>query len=70
MENFLLSTSKSIQINKYPIQSVFSELCGYYSILFILTRSRGISFNNFLKYFDSDTFNNDLKINNFIKTFY
>jgi hypothetical protein len=70
MENFLLSTSKSIQINKYPIQSVFSELCGYYSILFILTRSRGISFNNFLKYFDSDTFNNDLKINNLIKTFY
>ena len=69
MENFLLLSSNSIQINKYPIQSVFSEFCGYYSILFILIRNRGISFTNFLKYFDSDTLKNDLKINQFIKTF-
>jgi hypothetical protein len=39
-------------INKFPVQSVFSEFCGFYSILFILIRSRRIPFINFLEYFN------------------
>ena len=55
MDDFLKTTVKSIEINKFPVQSVFSEFCGFYSILFILIRSRRIPYINFLEYFNSDT---------------
>jgi hypothetical protein len=59
---FLSQTSLETSMNKLPVQSVFSELCGYYCVLFILIRSRNISFARFLKYFDVDTLKNDNKI--------
>ena len=54
---------QTVQINKFPDQSVFSELCVYYLILFILIRSRRISFINFLEYFNSDTLKNEFYLN-------
>ena len=69
MEDFLKTTAKSIQINKFPVQSVFSEFCGFYSILFILIRSRRISYINFLQYFNSNTLKNDFNLNYFINNY-
>ena len=69
MEDFLLLTSKSTQINKFAIQSVFSEYCGYYAILFILIRSRNIPFTDFLQFFDQNTIKNDNFIKKFIDNF-
>jgi hypothetical protein len=69
MEDFLKTTAKSIQINKFPVQSVFSEFCGFYSILFILIRSRRISYINFLGYFNSNTLKNDFNLNYFINNY-
>jgi hypothetical protein len=69
MEDFLKTTAKSIQINKFPVQSVFSEFCGFYSILFILIRSRRIPFIDFLEYFNSDTLKNDFNLNYFINNY-
>ena len=64
LDNFIIKTSKAAFTNKYAVQSIFSEYCGYYAILFVMIRSR-----EFLEYFDHDTLKNDFKIQNLIKTF-
>jgi hypothetical protein len=69
LENFIINTSKAAFTNKYAVQSIFSEYCGYYAILFVMIRSRNVSFRKFLEYFDQDTLKNDFKIENLIKTF-
>jgi hypothetical protein len=69
LDSFIIKTSKAAFTNKYAVQSIFSEYCGYYAILFVMIRSRNVSFRKFLEYFDKDTFKNDLKIENLIKTF-
>ena len=68
--DFLLKkSSNTLTINRFAVQSIFSEFCGLYTICFILIRCRKISFNKFLEYFDVDCIKNDLKINNLIKNF-
>jgi hypothetical protein len=69
LSEFLLKTSKNSITNKFGVQSFLSEYCGFYSILFIMIRSRNISFQKFLEFFNEDTIKNDLKIENLIKTF-
>jgi hypothetical protein len=69
LDGFLLKTGKKVFTNNFAIQSIFSEYCGYYAILFVLLRSRNISFETFLEYFNIDSIKNDLKIKNFINKF-
>ena len=66
LDNFLLKTSNSVIYNNIQIQSFLSQYCGYYALLFILSRSRNIKFLDFLEYFDYDTLKNDFKIKKFI----
>jgi hypothetical protein len=69
LDKFISKTSNSCITNNIALQSFISEYCGYYCILFILLRSRNISFNKFLNYFGVDSIENDLKIKNLINTF-
>ena len=65
IEKFLIKTSKSTISNNIQLQSHFSEFCGYYAVLFILARSRNISYNKFLSYFNTDPLENDNIIEKF-----
>ena len=64
--NFLKEKSISYSSIKKPIQSISSEYCGFYCILFILFRSRNYSLNYFLTFFTSDTNINDRLIKELI----
>jgi len=69
LENFLNKTSNSCVTNKFALQSIFSNFCGFYCVLFVLVRSRIISFENFLEYFDVDCVKNDEIIKNMFEYF-
>jgi hypothetical protein len=69
LDKFISETSYNCITNNIALQSFISEYCGNYGILFILLRSRNISFNKFLNYFGVDSIENDLKIKNLINTF-
>ena len=47
------------QYNTRPIQSVFSENCGYFCIAFILSYISNVPYNVFLNKFSSDTLSNN-----------
>ena len=68
LKNFIERTSFSCKSNKFPLQSILSDYCGLYAVLFILSRSRKISFIQFLKYFGKNVIENDKKINVFLKS--
>ena len=70
LDNFLRKTSYSCYTNKSAIQSIISEYCGIYCVLFILFRSRDISFEKFLNYFDVNSFKNDKNIKKLINSFF
>ena len=69
LTKFLTNTSNSYEYNKNSIQSIFSEYCGYYCVLFLLIRSRNYSFRKFLMFFDKNTLFNDKLIEKLIKFF-
>jgi hypothetical protein len=62
LENYIKKRSSSLVFNKHPIQSLNSNYCGLYALLFILVLCRGQSFSNFLGRFHLDTNKNDLII--------
>ena len=62
LEYFLINTSIKYSYNILPIQSLTSEYCGYYAVMFILFRSNHNTFFSFLKNFDKNTFVNDNEI--------
>jgi hypothetical protein len=62
LENYIKKRSTSLSFNKHPIQSLNSNYCGIYALLFILILSRGQTFSKFLGSFDLNTEKNDLII--------
>ena len=70
LDQFLISTSKSCYYNTVALQSLDSDYCGFYCVLFILFKCLKISFLNFLNYFDENTLKNDREIENLIQQFY
>jgi hypothetical protein len=69
IENYLKNTSKKCKINKNAIQSLNSTYCGFYSILFILIRSRNYSYKTFLNSFEKNTNKNDIYLKKMMKKF-
>ena len=69
LDQFFMKTGNNLTTNKFAVQSVLSEYCGHYSVLFILIRSRKIAFQKFLEYFNEDVLKNDLKLKNFLQKF-
>ena len=67
LESFLENTSKSWSYNNIRVQG-YSSFCGYYSLLYLLERSRNRS-NNFFSYFDKNYQLNDFKINYYLNLF-
>ena len=55
--------------NTQPIQSVFSENCGYFCIAFILSYIRNVPYNVFLNNFSTDTLSNNEICYNLIKKY-
>jgi hypothetical protein len=70
LEDFLLKTSNKCFYNTFALQSLNSEYCGYYCVLFVLFKCKKKSFLNFLNHFDQDTFINDKNIKKLIEQFY
>jgi len=62
LADYLLKTSKSCIFNTLQIQSLDSDYCGIYAVLFILFRCKKVSFRDFLLNFNLDTFKNDKEI--------
>jgi hypothetical protein len=58
-KQFFNKNALKISFSNKPIQSLFSDFCGYYCVLFLLFRSRHISLDNFLKFFDFNKTKND-----------
>ena len=68
LENFLEKTCTSWTFNKQQLQSLFSPMCGYYCIFFILLKSRNWSFSNIIDLFSKIDFNiNDFLIQHVTK---
>lgn len=70
LDQFLIKTSKTCFYNTLALQSLNSQYCGFYCVLFILIKCKQISFFNFLNYFNEDTIKNDKEIENLIQKFY
>lgn len=51
-----------IKYNPNQYQSDYSVLCGYYSILFLRNRIRGITYENFLEVFTENLKSNDANV--------
>ena len=60
IDKYLKDTSKICKINKNAIQSLNSSYCGFYSIFFVLVRSRNYSYKTFLNSFGKNTKKNDI----------
>ena len=62
LEKYIKNNSKTMTFNNHPIQSLDSNYCGLYALLFILTFARGIKFSQFLRHFNLETEKNDTLI--------
>lgn len=58
---------KQLKYNKYHLQSITSDVCGAYCILYLKMRCNSFSFKNFLKLFSSNHTKNDLIVKNIIQ---
>jgi len=67
LDSFLIKTSKKCFYNTIALQSKTSNFCGFYCVLFILSRLKKVSFYNFLKLFDKSSIKNDKQLENLIK---
>lgn len=65
IKNFLKKYPKII-MNRYPYQSLYSDVCGHYCITFIYFLSLGYSFDRFIKMLDSNI-NTDLFVKTIVK---
>ena len=54
--------------NKRKLQSIWSDVCGGYCILYLSHRARGYSMNKIVQLFDDNTMLNDVKVSHFVKT--
>jgi hypothetical protein len=66
LENYLFKYNSTINYNKYALQSLNSNYCGLYCVLFIIFKCKRKSFYNFLDIFKTDTLINDYEIKKLI----
>ncbi len=66
LENYLFKYNSTINYNKYALQSLYSNYCGLYCVLFIIFKCKRKSFYNFLDIFKTDTLINDYEIKKLI----
>jgi hypothetical protein len=66
LTNYLKKKSIKINYNKLQLQSIFTEYCGYYCIIFLILKARKYSFNFILSQF-KDPDSNDNLIKNLIE---
>jgi hypothetical protein len=67
LQSYIERTSIGYDYNKRMIQGLSSH-CGYYSLLFLLFKSRKID-GQFFSYFSNDFHHNDIKVDRLIKQF-
>ena len=67
LEAFVERTSTSWSYNSIRVQG-FSSHCGYYSLIYLLERSRNKS-HNFFSFFSKNFLLNDLKVDHYISLF-
>ena len=62
---YIEKTATSWEYNSVQLQSIFSTLCGYYCIYFVLLKSRNIEMFEILNLFNKTNFNiNDYIVSN------
>ena len=69
-QEFLERNCKSWTYNSKCLQSLDSNVCGHYSLYFLLLRSRNISVPNIVRRFSSNTRRNDQYVYHFIMRHY
>jgi len=62
--------NNNIIYNNQKLQSLYSNVCGYYCIIFLTFIKSGLTLNDFLIIFDKNTNYNDLLIEELFKTIY
>ena len=67
LEAFVERTSTSWSYNSIRVQG-FSSHCGYYSLIYLLERSRNKS-HNFFSFFSKNFLLNDIKVDHYISLF-
>lgn len=55
--------------NDRVIQNAFSSVCGQYCLLYLYLKYRGMSLNDFINIFTTNTFYNDLLLNYMFQTY-
>ena len=68
VKKFLKKNVTRQRYNRQPLQGPLSAVCGQYSIFFLLQRCRGLSMTNITSLFSYDWRDNDILINDFIRT--
>lgn len=64
-ESYIRTFSRNYTSNKFQMQDISSNACGYYCIYFILFKSRGLSMLEIQSFFSQDDFN----FNDFLVSF-
>ena len=67
LTNFLDSHSSSWTYNSKTLQSLISEVCGHYTMYYILFRSRGCSLSEILTHFSDNVSVNDKTVERFVE---
>ena len=67
LTDFLDSHSSSWTYNSKTLQSLISEVCGHYTVYYILFRSRGCSLSKILTHFSSNVSLNNKTVERFIQ---
>ena len=67
LTDFLDSHSSSWTCNSKTLQSLISEVCGHYTVYYILFRSRGCCLSEMLTHFSSNVSLNDKTVEHFIQ---
>lgn len=63
---YLNANCSSWTFNKTQIQSIISQFCGHYCILYAMFRARGLVLSRIVKLFTKDTGFNDSIVHNFV----
>ena len=68
LDKFLRKNSNDLVYNNKQIQTLFSEYCGYYCLLFLLFISKNNNLTNFVKLFKKPYYN-DKMIKNYLEKY-
>lgn len=68
--SFLRRNTYKWTYNNKIIQNIFTSLCGEYCLIYLYFRLRGITLENFVNFFDDNTFNNDILLSKMFQSFF